>query len=501
MSSSLHSSTRSGSRPLPWLRTHVLLAGAAVGIGACGLVAIVLGLAAPAGAQPAPALARTRARLLAPDLSFFTRPQPTVAATPATPAPAPSPVAPAPPAASPAPRVAVLATAPGGNRTDLIFQPLDRADPAPAVARFAHLSGTAVLGAVVPGSTNVLVIAGTEARRDPAFGASMLVLAEGQEAKLITSGVYRGTRPLVLDDGRAFVQRGVEGAEPTEEQVEAGRMRIDHLTIEQIDLQGGASKVVSEFDGYIAFIAGALQHEIFVYRVGPEGADIIGIDADSGRERTIQRPLAPYARDFSVDAQRQALLFTNADENNPGTWIAQRLSVPPPAPAEPVVPPKSRIAVTGRVERLAAARHPSLAPTAWTDRQVAVSRDLSGLQIMRPPGPGPDKIPLDAGADIVREFFTVRQATFALAIHQVAGELPQPVVIQTKTLDVQKVPVPTGARVDVAGVLPQTDISKPVIQEIQTAPRTPVRLAPRLLHKYVAPALDVDPDSKGDEPQ
>lgn len=489
MSPSLGSSTRSAS---PWPRTHVLLAGSAALLGGCGLLVIVLGSAAPAGAQPAPVLTRARARLLAPDVSFFARPQP---ARPGAPAPA----ATSPPA--PAPRVAVLATKPGGNQTDLIFQPLDRSDPAPTVARFAHLSGTAVLGAVVPGSASVLVIAGTEPRRDPAFGASMLVLAEGQEAKLITDGVYRGTRPLVLDDGRAFVQRGVEGVEPSEEEVEAGKLRIDHLTIEQIDLEGGASKVVSEFEGYIAFIAGALRHEIFVYRVGPEGADLIGIDADSGQERTIQRPLAPFARDFSVDAQGQALLFTNADEGSPGTWIAQRLSVAPPAPAEPVVAPKSRLPVAARIERLATARHPSLAPTAWTDRQIAVSRDLSGLQLMRKPTAGPDRVALDAGADIVREFFTIRQATFALAIHQTAGELPQPVVIQTKTLDVQKVAIPAGARVDVAGILPQSEISKPVIQEMQTAPRAPVRVAPRLLHKYVAPAVEVDPDGKGGEPR
>ena len=468
-------------RPRLWRRPDVVLAALAAALAVAGVTAIVIGVATPAGAQPAPPLARVRPKLLAPGAPFFVR-------TPVAGAPA-SPAAPPPPA----PRVAMLATLAGTNRTELIFQPLDKAEPAPPVARFTHLMGTAVLGAVVPQSTNVLVIAGTEARRDPAFGASMLLMGEGQEPKLVTSGVYRGTRPLVLDDGRAFVQRGVEGAEPSEEDLAAGRLRVDHLSIEEIDLKGGAPKVLSQFEGYIAFIAGALRREIFVYRVGPDGADIIGLDADSGRARTIQRPLPPYARDFSVDAQGQTLLFTNADEQSPGTWVAEQLNVAPPAAAAPVVAPTSRVAVMARRQRLATAPQPGLAPTAWGDGEIATSGNLTGLRVMRKPGPGPDKVAMDLGSDVVREFFTSRQATFAIAMHHEPGALPQPVVIQTKTLDVQKVAVPPGARVDVAGVLSQADVARPQIREIQMAPPQKIRISPRLLRPYIAP-VDADKD-------
>jgi hypothetical protein len=378
----------------------------------------------------------------------------------------------------------MLATPPGGTTTDLIFQPLDSATVAPAVAHLTHLPGTAVLGAVVPSTNTVLVIAGTEQRRDPAFGSSLLLMGEGQETKLVSTQVYRGTRPLVLDDGRAFVQRGVEGSEPTDEDIAAGRLRVDHLTIEQIDLGGGASKVLSSFDGYIAFIAGALRHEIFVYRVGPDGADIIGVDADSGRERTVQRPLPPYARDFSVDAQGEALLYTNADVDHPGTWVAERLSVAQPTAA--IVPPSSRAPVAGLRTRLATASHPGLAPTAWTQRAIATNRDFAGLQLMAAPG----KVPFERGVDIVREFFVQGNATFALGVHHAPDQLPEPFIVQTSTMDVQKIAVPTTSRIDVAGMLPAPSVSKPAIQQLEMPSARPVRLAPQMFKRFVAPQLE-----------
>src|SRR6185295_3223782 len=303
----------------------------------------------PRAAAPAPATAPAARPVLTPRAPAITA----VPAVPAVPAPAPAPAAPD----NPPPRVAMLATKPGGSRTDLIFQAVDGTTSSAPVASFAHLADTSVLGAVVPHTRNVLVIAGTERRKDPAFGSSLLLVAEKEDTKTVIDRVYHGTRPLMLDDGRAFVQRGVEGPEPSEADVEAGRIRVDHLTIEEIKLDGSASRVVSEYDGYIAFLAGSLRDEIFVYRVGEDGADIIGVDADTGKERTIVRPLTPYARAFSVDAQEESLLFTNIDTDNPGQWEAVRLDVKPPPPAAPVVSPKGRVAVRGKMTLIERANH------------------------------------------------------------------------------------------------------------------------------------------------
>jgi hypothetical protein len=389
------------------------------------------------------------------------------------------------------PRVALLATQPGSSKTSLVFQAVDTAVPAPPVATFAHLPRTSVAGAVVPHTHSVLVIAGTRSRRDPAFGASLLLVGEQQETKLVLDGVYHATRPLLLDDGRAVVQRGAEGPEPTEADLEAGRMRVDRLTVEVVDLAGGGARVLSRFDGYVAFVAGALRHEVFVYRVGPEGADLIGVDADTGRERTIVRPLPPFARDFSIDAQNQALLFTDVDPDAPGEWVAQRVSVAPAPLGAPVVPPASSAPVVAKMERLLVASHPGLAPSAWVGGGVVANQDQAGLQMVRGTAAAP-KVPFTAGVDVVRDFFSAQNETWALAVHREEGQLPQPVLIQASTLNVQKIAIPPQARVDVAGVLEPEGAPRPQIQQLTPSRSPAMRLDVGRLRSYTPP------ESRGD---
>jgi hypothetical protein len=396
---------------------------------------------------------------------------------------------------APPPRVAVLATRPGSRTTDLILQPLDGTAAAAPVARFAHLEDTEVQGTVVPTTDSVLVIAGTERRRDPAFGASLLLVGAADDTRQVVDRVYHGTRPLVLDDGRAIVQRGIEGDEPSAADMEAGRLRIDHLTVEQIDLTGTPAKVLSSYDGYIAYVTGALRHEVFVYRVGPDGADIIGVDADSGRERTIVRPLAPFARDFSVDAQSEALLFTNADADQPGFWVAEKLSVAAPPAATPVVAPRSRIAVSARIEHLERSAQPALVPTAWVGKAVALNRGIGGLQIVKAATPTPTPFP--SGVDVVREFFTARSETFALAVHHTAGKLPEPVVIQASTMAVQRLAVPAQARVDVAGMVQRGLQLRPQIRRLDATGLRPITVVPGMFKRYVPPAAEPADDQDG----
>jgi hypothetical protein len=465
----------------------------------CGalLAAVLLGRAVPPlRAQPRPGGPAFKPRLLGPG-TWFARPRgPAVKPGLAVHAPAPAPA----PAAAPAPRVAVLSTIPGSGRTSLIFQPIDGKEAAAPAATFSHLEDTSVLGTVVAGTANVLVIAGTERRKDPAFGSSLLVVSEGQEAKLVSSQVYHGTRPLVLEDGRAFVQRGTEGDDPTEADMAAGHLRVDHFTIEQIDLGGGSSKVLDKYDGYIAFIAGALRHEIFVYRVGPDGADIIGLDADSGKGRTIQRPLPPFARDFSVDAQNEALLFTNADPDNPGQWLAQKLSISPPPAAAPVVPTVSRVRVAGRIDRIESARRPGLVPTAWIGRGIALNRGL-GLQVLGRQG-DEGKVPFSKGVDVVREFFNADENTVALFTHHEPGQkFAKAYFAHTGTMETHQIATPDQTRVDIAGVLQEGNVSKAQIREIPASPPRPIRINPSLLRRYIPPALLEDPADRERRPR
>src|SRR5690349_10553494 len=141
------------------------------------------------------------------------------------------------------PEVAVVSTSGAADFSELRFQrPGSDALTAP-VARFSHVAGSTVLSALLPRTRIVLAIAQTADVRDTTWSASLVRLAAGAEPLTLADRVAISTRPLVMSDGRVFVQRG----------------RGDSITIDEIDPRSGASRTIHSFSGFTAFIAGAFE--------------------------------------------------------------------------------------------------------------------------------------------------------------------------------------------------------------------------------------------------
>lgn len=338
------------------------------------------------------------------------------------------------PGAAPA-RVALLATRPGALHTSLyLVRPGDEAPP-PPLATMAHRELAAVRGAVVPGTDVVLAVADTAETRDLSFASSLVRLAPHQPAEPLCDRVVHASRPLVLPDGRAFVSRGVAGPDAPA----GGRAatRVDALTIDEVDPASGASHVVHAFTGWLTFLAGSADApargavELVVYRIGPEGADLVAVDAASGATRTLAAGMTPQARDFSVDRARRAVVFLNRHERDARRWVVDRVALD-----------------DGRRERLFEGDSPDVAPYAWPSGGLAFNPDgRSGLAFA---GGGPDvHAPRGAGVDIAR----AEGAGVVAFVHTVQGERPVPFVVDAATGHATSVAFPDGTFVDVAGVV------------------------------------------------
>jgi hypothetical protein len=309
-----------------------------------------------------------------------------------------------------APDVALLSTAPEAEFSELRFQPLAQAQLAPVAARLFHLPRESVLGAVVPGTRQVLAVAATASQKDLSFASSLYLLEAGKPARLLADRIALATRPLVTAEGRVFVQRG-----------RAGENRIDALTIDEIDLRTGRSREVLAFSGSTAFLAGSLGRELLVYRVGPQGADLIAVHADALGVRILIPKLVPLARDFVLTPDGKALVYTQGAPST-GRWFVERLELATLA--------RSRLAEGGTM---------ALLPTPLPDGRIAFApgpglglRDLDGAMVVPPGGMGFERI----------RAFTHKGV--AVGLRETPGEFPVPI---------GGFVAPHDQRLDVAGVV------------------------------------------------
>ncbi len=218
-------------------------------------------------------------------------------------------------------QVALLCSPAGGQSTQLRFQPIGQTELAPVVAEVAHLPGETTLGAVLPRSKTVLAIITNTPTRDLSFAASLVKLEAGKPPRFLADRVVPVTRPLVTANGRVFVQRGTAGT-PSNER---GAMRVDELTIDEISSATGTARTVLAFKGYFTFLIGEFDGRLLIYRSGTNGADVIAVHPDSlGVEQLT--PIAPLARDFTVDATNRALYYTQADRAR-RRWFIERLDL------------------------------------------------------------------------------------------------------------------------------------------------------------------------------
>ena len=354
-----------------------------------------------------------------------------VAAALAVAAPDPEGAAPAHAAAPPeihGPRVALFATFPGAELTSLyLVQAGGGADPAP-VATFGHLPGAVVRGAVVPGTPYVLATADTTPTRDGSFNASLFRLQPHTPPEVLVDRIVYASRPLVTPAGRVFVSRGSPG--PALE----GRLRVDPLTIDEVDLATGQTRAVHAEQGHLLFLAGATAREIVLYRVLPDHADIVAIDPDSGAVRSMVKNLPPFARDFSIDARGQKLVFQGRHETNSRTWVVDEIDL-----------------ASGRARRLFSSPSMTLAPAVLP----------SGGILYNPPGRGLSTLdaearlagPLGPGVDLVAA--ATADSRWLAALHTLPSALPVPFLVDTQSGVAKVLPAPRGSRVAIAGFYPE----------------------------------------------
>ncbi|WP_437602343.1 hypothetical protein WMF28_12020 [Sorangium sp. So ce590] len=366
----------------------------------------VAGAAVLAGGQdPAPAISRI-GRLLVP---------------PARAAPAPR---------SAAASVALLATSPGGARTTLHIAAVGGAQVGPALATIRHLSDAVVRARVVPRTPIVVATADTSPARDRSFNASLFRIAPHAEPVALCDRVVHASRPLVTADGRVFVSRGVAGPEPPRDG-DLARLRVDALTIDEVDLVTGATRTAHRHTGYLAFLAGEWNGELVVYRVSPGSADIVLVDPDSGTTRVIAPSIPPFARDFSIDAATGALVFQERHETNPGMWVIDRIDL-----------------ARGKRTRLEVSASNGLAPHVWPGGGLAYTPTrATGLFLVG--ARARVRGPLGAGVDAIQAVSS--DAAWVAALHTNPSTFAVPFAIHVESGEVAAIPAPSGARIAVAG--------------------------------------------------
>ena len=270
-------------------------------------------------------------------------------------------------------RLALIATRGNASESALYFVEPDASELPAAVATFAHLPDATVRGALLPGTRVLLAVADRAPVRDHSFDASLLRVEAGRSNVTLCDRVDHASTPLVTSDGRVFVGRGRPGPSLP------GELRVDELSIDEIDPASGAARVVFRARGHHASLAGAHGRELLVYFVGPGGASLLAVDRDGGAVRTIAS-LLPFARDFSLAGD--ALVFAERDEERHDLWVIDRLDLP-----------------SGLRTRLHRSNNQHLAPHVWPNGEVAFDGGgAAGLQLLG----GNLHAPLGEGTDVLR---------------------------------------------------------------------------------------------------
>ncbi len=223
-----------------------------------------------------------------------------------------------------APTPATLAVAHGaldGTTTEVGLVTIGLGSGTPSMAPLGsidHVKGSAIRGAV-SGAT-VLVTAEEPAPKGTSYPTALHRIDGG--ARRLCGGLTRATGPLVVD-GHVLVSRGLDGPEPLPgPATESLTLRIDTLTLDEVDPTTGATRTVWTGAGYQAFLAGALGREAIVYLSQPSGATLFALDVTTLATRTLG-VVEPFARDFSVDVARRALVFANGTPT--GRWQVESL--------------------------------------------------------------------------------------------------------------------------------------------------------------------------------
>lgn len=280
-------------------------------------------------------------------------------------------------------------------------------------ARIAHLPDGVVRGALVPGH-GAVVVADRTPTRDRSWGASLLRV-DGTSVVELCDRVDHASRPLVTADGRVLVSRGRPGAI-----ARAGELRTDELTVEEVDLASGATRIVWRGRGYQAHLAGSWNGEVLVYHIAASGSSLLAVGLDGGAVRTVA-PSLPLARDFSVDGNEVAFAARDGAE-----WVADAIDLS-----------------TGARRRAWSGAHQVVAPHFLGNHVLAVSAPERGLLLgTRATAPAGD------GVDVVR----ATAGSLAAVWHYPPGRAnPDVLVVDGEGRLRARVAVPERSRLEIVG--------------------------------------------------
>ena len=316
-------------------------------------------------------------------------------------------------------RLAILLTPHDGPDTILYRVDVDRAFPSSTTV-LHHLPDAAVKGAVLPDG-EVLAIADYQPGKDRSFGSALFRFVTDGEAILLADRVAYASRPLVTREGRVFVSRGDAGP------LTDGAMRVDALSVDEVNPQTGATRTVWRDTGYGAFLAGVFKHDLVVYEVQPELARLLLVDSDTGRERILLPSLPPFASSFSITNSGD-VIFQDLDTNS-GLWAIERLGI-----------------TSDRLDILQKSQS-SLSPRAWPNGEVTWSAP-DGLRRFGQAAP----LAISDNVDLL----AVAQdgSSAAALVRSLPNATPDVVVLDSGGTEVGRFTLPTSTLFDVGGFLP-----------------------------------------------
>jgi hypothetical protein len=316
-----------------------------------------------------------------------------------------------------APKVAVVLTAPGAEASTLHLVALGATEVPASVASVTHLPDAEVKGVLLPGSTTALVVTQVERRADASWSGALFRLEPGKPAQPLLTELAAWSRP-VLVGSRVFVSRGEAGPPQSP--------RVDALFIDEVNPQTGATMRRFTGHGSLAYLAGAVGHELIVSLIAPAGSSLLAVDVDTGVTRTLAAGLNGMARDFTVDEGR--LAFTTFEA---GAWVVQRLDLR-----------------TLERRTVAKSARPALFPV-WLP---------SGLSWV--PGPGEGLFKMESEGRSMRahgpgyEHVRFVQGAIALGLHEVPSAFAVPFAFDLERGVDLGLPTLPGVRTELVGVAP-----------------------------------------------
>jgi hypothetical protein len=388
------------------------------------------------------------------------------------------------------PEGAVLSSA--GSEAELRFQRIGSETLAEAAARFSHVDGSTVVGALLPGRRVVVATATLDANPDPSWASGLVRLEAGKPARVLVDRVNVASRPIVSPDGRVFVARGRAGIEPAPAPSSIApapssvdSLRVDALEVDEVDVETGATRRVHTSMGYLTYLVGLWGRELIIYEVGPGAASLLAVHVDSLGVRRLVPSMAPLAHDFVIDERSARLIYTQGTLGREA-WTIEAVSlrsvdVPLPVPvvvqslnsssnttstsdSNPTSTSTSKpnssvgggalsavaasVATSALSTRLAEGTSPAMLPTLFPDGRLGWARQ-QGLGLVSSTD-GKTLLPAQgAGFERVRFF----AEGLAIGMHEMPSDFSQAFAVTLAGSSRKLLLTPKEARLDLAGVV------------------------------------------------